>query len=889
MKKTVVTAFILTMLALSLVFSASLLSHPGPIAAQGGSLAPAGDPGQTYYAPFPVSVTLDGDLSEWADVPMVTVSGTADEDGNVPGFTFAAAADDTYLYFMADVADANIISGQHGTDYWNEDSVEFYINATGNLLLHTYQDGVAQITVPAMNMDLPVDQRALGGVRVETTGAQSAVARTDTGWAAEVAVPLVNDVWTITPEHGGVLGFQAHLNGASTANRDTKLIWSVYDTSDRSYLDPSLFGQLIFYAVGQTDRPAPVSTEPTPKPPKVDTTALYYLDSMPIKARVTDLLSRMTLDEKIGQMTLVEKDSIYPSDITDLGIGGLLSGGGGSPTPNTPEAWAEMVSNFQSYALDSRLGIPLIYGVDAVHGHNNLMGAVIFPQEIGLGAANDPDLMTRIGQVTAQEMIATGIYWDYAPVIAVPQDIRWGRTYEAYGENTDLVSELGTAYLIGLQGSTWTDLSDPLTVLGTPKHYLGDGGTTWGSSTTPGYMLDQGDMQVDEDTLRALYLPPYQAAVDAGAMSIMVSFSSWNGTKMHAEKYLVTDVLKGELGFRGFVVSDWGGVDQIDPDYYTAVVAAINAGVDMNMVPYDYGRFISTMKDAVDKGDISLERIDDAVSRILTVKFALGLFERPFGQDALQSAVGSKEHRALAREAVGKSLVLLKNSDDVLPLAADTPVIYVAGAAADDIGIQSGGWTITWQGSSGDITPGTTILEAIGATVSDETAIVYSASGTFSPVTDADGNPLVPDVCIAVAGERPYAEGQGDDGKLTLPSGDLRMLRAMRGTCDTLVVVLISGRPMIITDLIDDWDAVVAAWLPGTEGQGVADGLFGLRPITGKLSYTWPRSVDQLPLGSGTGDPLFPFGYGLETAGDAPPDVIVTTPELPAPDANAGS
>ena len=888
MKKTIITALILTMLALSLVFSASLLTHPGLIAAQGGSLAPEGDPGQTYYAPFPLSVTLDGDLSEWADVPMVTVSGSADEDGNIPALTFAAAADDTFLYFMADVADANIISGQHGADYWNEDSVEFYINATGNLLLHTYQDGVAQITVPAMNMDLPADQRVLGGMRVETTGAQSVVVKTETGWATEVAVPLKNDVWTITPEHGGVLGFQAHLNGASTADRDTKLIWSVYDSSDRSYLDPSLFGQLIFYAVGQTDRPAPASTEPTPKPPKVDTTALYYLDTMPIKARVTDLLSRMTLDEKIGQMTLVEKDSIYPTDLTDWGIGGLLSGGGGSPDSNTPAAWAEMVANFQSYALDSRLGIPMIYGVDAVHGHNNLKGAVIFPQEIGLGAANDPDLMTRIGQVTAQEMIATGIYWDYAPVIAVPQDIRWGRTYEAYGEDTDLVSRLGTAYLIGLQGSSWTDLSDPLTVLGTPKHYLGDGGTTWGSSVLP-YMIDQGDMQVDEDTLRALFLPPYRAAVDAGAMSIMVSFSSWNGTKMHAEKYLITDVLKGELGFRGFVVSDWGGIDQIDADYYTAVVTAINAGVDMNMVPYDYFRFITTMQTAVDQGDISLERIDDAVSRILTVKFALGLFEQPVGQDALLKGVGSKEHRALAREAVGKSLVLLKNTDDVLPLATNTPVIFVAGAAADDIGIQSGGWTITWQGSSGDITPGTTILEAIGATVDYGTAVLYSADGNFGSITDANGNPLTPDVCIAVVGERPYAEGQGDDGKLTMPANDLRMLGRVRETCDTLVVVLISGRPLIITDLIDDWDAVVAAWLPGTEGRGVTDGLFGLRPITGKLSYTWPRSVDQLPLGAGEGEPLFPFRYGLTTPGEAPPDVAVTRPELPAPGAESGN
>jgi beta-glucosidase len=577
--------------------------------------------------------------------------------------------------------------------------------------------------------------------------------------------------------------------------------------------------------------------------------------------RAEELLAQMTLDEKIGQMTLVEKGSITGVDVTDQAIGGVLSGGGGYPrTGNTPEAWRDMVKEYQDAALQTRLGIPLLYGVDAVHGHNNVKGAVIFPHNIGLGAANDPDLMTRIGQVTASEMIATGIYWNYAPVLAVPQDIRWGRTYEGFAQDTATVSALATAYLVGLQGD---DLADPSTVLGTPKHFVGDGATVWGTGSS-GYAIDQGDMQVDEETLRAIHLPPYQAVIEAGAQSIMVSFSSWNGAKMHGNQYLITDVLKHELGLEGFVVSDWGGIDQVNHDYYTAVVTTINAGVDMNMVPSNYGRFIATVKQAVENGDITEERVDDAVRRILTVKFNLGLFENPYGRDELLDTVGSDAHRELAREAVQKSLVLLKN-DDVLPLATDTPLIYVAGRAADDVGIQCGGWTIEWQGSSGAITPGTTILEAVEQTVSSDTTVVYDRQGDFSDATDGNGKLVKADVGIAVVGEPPYAEGRGDNGQLSLTRRDLDVLENMSEYSETLVVVLISGRPLIITNEIDNWDAAVAAWLPGTEGGGVADGLFGQSPITGKLSFEWPASLDQIPLGASNEAPLFPLGYGLET------------------------
>jgi beta-glucosidase len=557
-------------------------------------------------------------------------------------------------------------------------------------------------------------------------------------------------------------------------------------------------------------------------------------------------------------MTLVEKNSIETADITTLGIGGMLSGGGGYPDPNTPESWAAMVDGFQSAALDSYLGIPLIYGVDAVHGHSNVVGTVIFPHNVGLGAANNPELMVEIGRVTAQEMIATGIYWNYAPVVAVPQDIRWGRTYEAYSENTDLVSSLAAAYVNGLQGD---DLAAPDTVLATPKHFVGDGGTAWGSSTTGSYLIDQGVTEVDEATLRTIHLPPYSAVLDAGAQNIMISYSSWGGMKMHAQQHLISEVLRGELGFNGFIVSDWAGIDQITNDYYEAVVTSINAGVDMNMVPYDYRRFINTMLEAVENGDVSEERIDEAVQHILTVKFELGLFEQPFSNPAFLAQVGSAEHRAVAQAAVTQSQVLLKNEGDVLPLNPALPLLLVCGEAADDIGIQSGGWTIEWQGETGDITPGTTILEGIQQTVSPETTVLYNQYGRFEDLpTD---QPLT---CIGVVGERPYAEGQGDSPDLRLPVFDLRALARMRETCETLVVVLVSGRPLFITDWVDEWDALVAAWLPGTEGQGVADVLFGIQPFTGKLPYTWPSQVEQLPFNfEGEISPLFPFGYGLQT------------------------
>jgi beta-glucosidase len=599
-------------------------------------------------------------------------------------------------------------------------------------------------------------------------------------------------------------------------------------------------------------------------------TDLYQDPTQPIETRIDDLLARMTLAEKIGQMTQVEKNSIIPEDVTAYFIGSVLSGGGGSPSNNTVESWVEMVEAFQQAARGTRLGIPLIYGVDAVHGHANLKGATIFPHNIGLGAANDPELMHRIGQVTAVEMLATGIHWNFAPAVSIAQDIRWGRTYESYSEDTELVTRLTVPYFLGLQTPPegWTQ--GQIFVLATPKHYLGDGGTTFGSSTAEimqPFLLDQGDTQMDEATLRELFLPPYRAAIDAGALSIMASFSSWNGAKMHSHRYLLTDVLKEELSFEGFIISDWEAVNQVSNDYRTAVVESINAEIDMVMTPYDYKAFIAALTEAVDEGRVSIDRIDDAVRRVLRAKFMLGLFERPYADPSLRGTVGSQAHRDLARQAVRQSLVLLKNVNHTLPIPKDTPLIFVAGEGADNIGLQSGGWTIEWLGKSGAITTGTTILEGIQASLSADTQVNYNRFGRFDRILDTSGNPLIADIGLVVISEEPYAEGIGDRADLTLLQVDVDLIHRVRERCQKLIVIVISGRPLVLTDQLSEMDALIAAWLPGSEGAGVADVLFGDYSFSGKLPYTWPRSNDQLPLNVNNaqeGEALFPFGFGLE-------------------------
>jgi len=580
------------------------------------------------------------------------------------------------------------------------------------------------------------------------------------------------------------------------------------------------------------------------------------------------LMERMTLLEKIGQMAQVDVNSLRDGAVRQFGIGSVLSGGGGNPTPNNPEAWAGMVHRVQSEALESRLGIPLLYGVDAIHGHNNLRGATIFPHNVGLGATRDPDLVERIGVITASELLATNVHWTFAPAVSVPQDIRWGRTFEGFSQDPALVSSLGAAFIRGLNGGERP-------VLSSPKHFMGDGGTTWGStrryewvqgwwnSEEPDrWQLDQGDLRTDEASLRSVHLPPYEEAIAAGALSIMVSYSSWNGLKLHAHRYLLTDVLKGELGFQGFLVSDWLGVSQLDSNFENAVCLAINAGLDMVMVPFEYERFIRAVDAGVAGGVIPKSRVDDACRRILEVKAALGLFDDPFGDKALMPLIGSDGHRAVAREAVSKSQVLLKNRNSALPISRGVRRLLVAGAAADDIGLQCGGWTIEWQGGRGAITDGTTLLQGIEASVSPDASLVFQTNGEFVGERGEVG--------IVVLSEPPYSEGEGDRYDLSLPPEDVELVRRVRGQCDVLVVVIYSGRPLIIGEVLDSSDALVAAWLPGTEANGVADVLFGTQPFTGRLPYDWPETMDQVASRNGHA-PLFPISYGLTTAG-RPPD-----------------
>ncbi|MFG1953506.1 glycoside hydrolase family 3 protein [Micromonospora sp. NPDC048830] len=594
---------------------------------------------------------------------------------------------------------------------------------------------------------------------------------------------------------------------------------------------------LLLAAVTALAAPGPATAAPLP----------YQDPTQPVATRVADLLSRMTLDEKIGQMAQAERGSVTNADLTTYRLGSILSGGGSAPSPNTATGWADIYDGFQRAALATPLAIPMVYGVDAVHGHNNVVGATIFPHNIGLGATLDPALVQQVGQAVAEEISGTGVDWNFAPCLCVARNDRWGRTYESFGETPDIPSDM-TTLITGLQG---TSLGGPTSVLATAKHYLGDGGTTGGD--------DQGDTALTEAELRAIHLPPFQAAVQRGVGSVMISYSSWNGVKLHGHQYLISTVLKGELGFGGFVVSDWNGIDQIDGSAgFTAaeVTAAINAGIDMVMVPTAWKTFISTLRAEVQNGHVPLSRIDDANRRILTKKFELGLFERPFTDRGWTPTVGSAAHRALARQAVRQSQVLLKNAGNVLPLARDNNKIFVAGKNADNIGNQSGGWTISWQGSSGNITPGTAILQGIRAAAGPGTTVTYNARGT-----GIDGSYRA---AIAVVGETPYAEGQGDrTGSMSLDREDLRTISTLRNSGVPVIVVLVSGRPLDVAAELPNWNALLAAWLPGTEGAGVADVLFGAAP-TGKLPMTWMNSVSQQPINAGDGQvPLFPQGFGL--------------------------
>ncbi|MFI6947746.1 glycoside hydrolase family 3 N-terminal domain-containing protein [Streptomyces sp. NPDC050422] len=608
------------------------------------------------------------------------------------------------------------------------------------------------------------------------------------------------------------------------------------------------------------------------KPPKenpqvvIDAHGLPYQNpKLPVKKRVADLLARMSPAEKAGQMTQAERNALSSQgDIATYDLGSLLSGGGSVPTPNTPAAWAKMVDAYQLRAQATRFQIPLIYGVDAVHGHNNVIGSTIMPHNVGLGATRDPKTVEKTGAVTANEVRATGIPWDFAPCLCVSRDDRWGRAYEAYGEDPALVESLETV-IQGMQGAaSGKDLDRNDKVLATAKHYVGDGGTEYGSSTTGSYPIDQGVTKVTRQELEAVHLAPFTEAVKRGVGTVMPSYSSLDilgddegPVKMHANAEMINGVLKDRMGFDGFVISDWQAIDQIPGDYASDVRTSVNAGLDMIMVPTAYKDFTKTLQDEVTAGRITQARIDDAVTRILTQKFKLGLFEKPYADTSNLDKVGSAEHRAVAREAAAKSQVLLKNDGGVLPLKSAQKV-YVAGSNADDIGNQAGGWTVSWQGSSGNITPGTTILSAMKK---DAASVTYSKDASAA----TDGY----DVGVVVVGETPYAEGIGDVGN----GHDLELSAADKAAVDKVcaamkcAVLIVSGRPQLIGDRLGDIDALVASWLPGTEGDGVADVLFGKRAFTGQLPVTWPKSVSQLPINVGDAayDPQFPYGWGLTT------------------------
>lgn len=558
----------------------------------------------------------------------------------------------------------------------------------------------------------------------------------------------------------------------------------------------------------------------------------YRDTSLPVSERVDDLLGKMTDDEKFGQMMIIEKSSIHDvEEISRYNLGALLSGGGSGPKKDTPEAWLQMTNEFQETTKKTCLRIPLLYGIDAVHGHGNVLGATVFPHKLGLAATRSPDLVRRIAEATAQELEATGIYWTFSPNLDVAGDIRWGKAFETFGSDTATVAELGSAFIQGTQNSS----KGYFNVVATAKHYIGGGAMEYGTSRNKDFKIEEGNITLDEKTLRQTHLVPFQKAVESGVQVVMVNTATWNGAMNTSNKYLLTDVLKDELNFSGFIVSDWYAVYLVTPNRYDAVVQSINAGIDMVMTPFEYKDFIINMQKAVASGDISKERVDDAIRRILTVKFKAGLFDRPNPTKEGLAVIGSEEHRALAREAVRTSQVLLKNTNTALPISKNVSRIIVAGSAADNLGRQAGGWTTEWQGIDGNYgIVGTTILQAIQESVSQNTDVEYNKEGNFPK------NKTLADVGIAVVGEKPYAEGWGDNPNPRLSAEDLATIQKVKERSKKIVVVMVTGRPLNIKDNINLWDGVVASWLPGSEARGVTDTLFGDHPFVGSLPMPWP-------------------------------------------------
>ena len=582
---------------------------------------------------------------------------------------------------------------------------------------------------------------------------------------------------------------------------------------------------------------------------------------------VSDLVDSMTLAEKVGQMTQVEFGSTTVDEVAAWSVGSVLSGGGGNPGDGSPRAWRESVDAFVVGSRRSRLGIPILYGTDAVHGHNNVVGATIFPHNIGLGATRDADLVRAVSRAAALETAATGARWTFAPCLAVPNDVRWGRTYEGFSQDGALVGRLGRASVEGWHGDDLRMTG----VLACPKHFVGEGAMAWGTAGRhrhpwiswwdgwePEWKIDQGDALIDDEELRRTHLPPFIEAIGAGALTVMACYGSWQGSRMHADHHLLTDVLKTELDFRGFVVSDWMAIDQLDPDYATAVAAAVNAGIDMVMVPFEFERFISTMVDLVSAGRVAQARVDDAVTRILRVKSELGLLDDVPTPDVPLDVIGCDAHRRLARSAASASAVVLLDHG-ALPVPASTPVL-AAGIALDDIGLACGGWTISWAGAAGPITEGSTVVDGLRRRLGSE-HVLYRPDAEF----DGEHRPYG----VVSIHELPYVEGGGDRADLTVPAEQLDLVRRMRASVDQLIVLIMSGRPLLIEPIVEIADSVVACWLPGTEADGIADALLGAVPLTGRLPVSWPRSVSQVrgEAEPGVAPRAWPIGHGVSITG----------------------
>jgi beta-glucosidase len=774
------------------------------------------------------------------------------------------------------------------------------------------------VAVAALALAAIVGADSAGAATTATVQAESPVYLIDQGGTAHVGLKLTTPdgtattaAFTVSYSMGGGITFGTAPNVQTLPDTATPGVDYTQQSANVTFPEDTASGTVLLVDVatladttaGEKAETVTVAlgnpaananlTLPANTPPTVVINAHgfpYLDDSLPISQRVDDLVSRMSLDEKVGQMTQPERAQFTTTantsnnnsnDIAAWLLGSILSGGGSVPPAsmggNTPQGWANMVDDFELRALRTPLQIPLVYGIDSVHGDNNLVGATVFPHNIGMGATRDPALSEQEGHIAASETRATGPQWAFAPCLCVARDDRWGRTFESYGEDPALVSLMETS-IDGFQGTTATAKSANDRVLATAKHFAGDGGTKYGTGDS-GYRIDQGITMASRADFDRLFVSPYEPAVQQHHVgSIMPSYSSvdftddglGNPVKMHAQKELLTDVLKDRIGFDGFLISDYDGLNQIATADSASprptpqqIEASINAGMDMVMVPNAYRLFETNLR-ALVPGSVPTARIDDAVKRILRQKFELRLFEHPFTDTSNISQIRSTQHLAVARTAAAESQVLLKNSGDLLPLAKGAKV-YLAGSNADDLGNQTGGWTVDWQGASGNdrITEGTTIGDAI-EDVAPGDQVTYSRDGS-APRT---GN----DVGVVVVGEGPYAEGQGDVGTAKAPSMNLSAADqlAVERVCGDLpcAVVVVSGRPLSLPHALEgDVPALVASWLPGTEGAGVADTLFGDTPYTGRLPVTWPRNETQEPINVGDADydPAYAFGWGLRT------------------------